>query len=187
MKKLIYYFIIAISFNYSFSQDYFLEKFGPYAENIQTPEEFLGYEIGYQHTRHDLILAYFKYLSSLSEKADLINYGKTHEGRSLVLLSISSSENLKNLEEIKKEHLTYTDPGAVSSVNEKLPVIINMGYSIHGNEPSTSEAALLTAYALVASKNKKIDRFRKNSVVFVDPALNPVSYTHLTLPTTPYV
>ena len=173
MKKLIYYFIIAISFNYSFSQDYFLEKFGPYSENIQTPEEFLGYEIGYQHTRHDLILAYFKYLSSLSEKADLINYGKTHEGRSLVLLSISSSENLKNLEEIKKEHLTYTEPGVVSSVNEKLPVIINMGYSIHGNEPSTSEAALLTAYTLVASKNKKIDRFRKNSVVFVDPALNP--------------
>ena len=173
MKKLIYYFIIAISFNYSFSQDYFLEKFGPYSENIQTPEEFLGYEIGYQHTRHDLILAYFKYLSSFSEKADLINYGKTHEGRSLVLLSISSSENLKNLEEIKKEHLTYTEPGAVSSVNEKLPVIINMGYSIHGNEPSTSEAALLTAYTLVASKNKKIDRFRKNSVVFVDPALNP--------------
>ena len=60
MKKLICYFIIAISFNYSFSQDYFLENFGPYDENIQSPEEFLGYEIGDQHTRHDLILAYFK-------------------------------------------------------------------------------------------------------------------------------
>ena len=55
MKKLIYYFIIAISFNYSFSQDYFLENFGPYNENIESPEEFLGYEIGDQHTRHDLI------------------------------------------------------------------------------------------------------------------------------------
>ena len=173
MKKLIYYFIIAISFNYSFSQDYFLENFGPFNENIQSPEEFLGYEIGDQHTRHDLILAYFKYLSSVSERANLINYGKTHEGRSLVFLSISSSENLKNLEEIKTEHLKSTIPGSIKTINENLPVIINLGYGIHGNEPSGSEAALLTAYTLIASKNKKIDRLTTDSVVFIDPTLNP--------------
>ncbi len=173
MKKLICYFIIAISFNYSFSQDYFLENFGPFNENIQSPEEFLGYEIGDQHTRHDLILAYFKYLSSVSEKANLINYGKTHEGRSLILLSISSSENLKNLEEIKTEHLKSTIPGSIKTINENLPIIINLGYGIHGNEPSGSEAALLTAYTLIASKNKKIDLLTNDSVVFIDPTLNP--------------
>ena len=173
MKNLICYFIIAISFNYSFSQEYFLENFGPYNENIESPEEFLGYEIGDQHTRHDLILAYFKYLSSVSERANLINYGKTHEGRSLVLLSISSSENLKNLEEIKIEHLKSTIPGSIKTINENLPIIINLGYGIHGNEPSGSEAALLTAYTLIASKNKKIDQLTTNAVVFIDPTLNP--------------
>ena len=173
MKKLICYFLIAISFNYSFSQDYFLENFGPYNENIESPEEFLGYEIGDQHTRHDLILAYFKYLSSVSERANLINYGKTHEGRSLVLLSISSSENLKNLEEIKLEHLKSTIPGSIKTIDENLPIIINLGYGIHGNEPSGSEAALLTAYTLIASKNKKIDQLTTNAVVFIDPTLNP--------------
>lgn len=173
MKKLICYFLIAISFNYSFSQDYFLENFGPYNENIESPEEFLGYEIGNQHTRHDLILAYFKYLSSASERANLINYGKTHEGRSLVLLSISSSENLKNLEEIKTKHLKSTIPGSLKTIDENLPIIINLGYGIHGNEPSGSEAALLTAYTLIASKNKNIDRLTTNAVVFIDPTLNP--------------
>ena len=173
MKKLICYFLIAISFNYSFSQDYFLENFGPYNESIESPEEFLGYEIGNQHTRHDLILAYFKYLSSASERANLINYGKTHEGRSLVLLSISSSENLKNLEEIKTKHLKSTIPGSLKTIDENLPIIINLGYGIHGNEPSGSEAALLTAYTLIASKNKNIDRLTTNAVVFIDPTLNP--------------
>ena len=173
MKKLIYYFIIAISFNYSFSQDYFLENFGPFNENIQSPEEFLGYEIGDQHTRHDLILAYFKYLSSVSERANLINYGKSYEGRTLTLLSISSEENLKNIEEIKTEHLKSTIPGSIKTINESLPIIINLGYGIHGNEPSGSEAALLTAYTLIASKNKKIDRLTTDSVVFIDPTLNP--------------
>jgi len=173
MKKLIYFPIIIISFNFSFAQDYFLENFGPYNENIQSPEEFLGYEIGDQHTRHDLILAYFKYLSSVSERANLINYGKSYEGRTLTLLSISNEENLKNLEEIKTEHLKSTIPGSIKTINENLPIIINLGYGIHGNEPSASEAALLTAYTLIASKNKKINRLTTNSVVFVDPTLNP--------------
>ncbi len=173
MKKLIYFTIIIISFNYSFAQDYFLENFGPYNENIQSPEEFLGYEIGDQHTRHDLILAYFKYLSSVSERANLINYGKSYEGRTLTLLSISSQENLKNLEEIKTEHLKSTVPGSIKTINEKLPIIINLGYGIHGNEPSGSEAALLTAYTLIASKSKKINRLTTDSVVFIDPTLNP--------------
>ena len=173
MKKLIYFSIIIISFNYSFAQDYFLENFGPYNENIQSPEEFLGYEIGDQHTRHDLILAYFKYLSSVSERANLINYGKSYEGRTLTLLSISNEENLKNLEEIKTEHLKSTIPGSIKTINENLPIIINLGYGIHGNEPSGSEAALLTAYTLIASKNKKINRLTTNSVVFIDPTLNP--------------
>ena len=173
MKKLIYYSIIILSFNYSFSQDYFLENFSPYDESIQSPEEFLGYEIGNQHTRHDLILAYFKYLSSISEKADLITYGKSYEGRTLTLLSISSTENLKNLENIKKEHLKSTIPGSIKTINENLPVIVNLGYGIHGNEPSSSEAALLTAYTLIASKNKKILQLVTNSVVFIDPTLNP--------------
>ena len=173
MKKLIYFSIIIISFHFSFAQDYFLENFGPYNENIQSPEEFLGYEIGDQHTRHDLILAYFKYLSSVSERANLINYGKSYEGRTLTLLSISSEENLKNLEEIKTEHLKSTIPGSIKTINENLPIIINLGYGIHGNEPSGSEAALLTAYTLIASKNKKINRLTTNSVVFIDPTLNP--------------
>ena len=173
MKKLIYLSIIIISFNFSFAQDYFLENFGPYNENIQSPEEFLGYEIGDQHTRHDLILAYFKYLSSVSERANLINYGKSYEGRTLTLLSISNEENLKNLEEIKTEHLKSTIPGSIKTINENLPIIINLGYGIHGNEPSASEAALLTAYTLIASKNKKIDRLTTDSVVFFDPTLNP--------------
>ena len=103
----------------------------------------------------------------------MINYGKSYEGRTLTLLSISSKENLKNLEEIKTEHLKSTVPGSLKTINENLPIIINLGYGIHGNEPSGSEAALLTAYTLIASKNEKTNRLTADSVVFIDPTLNP--------------
>ena len=133
----------------------------------------MGYEIGFQHTRHDQIVSYLTYLSTVSNKADLINYGKTHEGRDLIILTVTSESNLNRLDDIQKEHLKNTVPGASVSLNNDLPIIINLGYGVHGNEPSSSEAALLTAYTLVASKNKKIEKFRQQSIVFIDPTINP--------------
>ena len=155
------------------AQDYFLENNGPYNENIQSPEEFLGYEIGFEHTRHDLIISYLNYLSNSSKKAEIIKYGESHEGRDLIMLTVSSTNNLSNLDKIKQEHLKYTIPKSNLEVNKNLPVIINLGYGVHGNEPSSAEAAILAAYTLVASENIKIKRLIENSVVFIDPTINP--------------
>ena len=173
MKNLKLLLVFMLLSNIINSQNYFLENYKPYNNSILSPEEFLGYEIGFQHTRHDQIVSYLTYLSTVSNKADVINYGKTHEGRNLVILTVTSESNLDRLDDIQKEHLKNTIPGASVSLNDDLPIIINLGYGVHGNEPSSSEAALLTAYTLVASKNKKIEKFRQKSVVFIDPTINP--------------
>ena len=173
MKNLKLLLVFVLISNIITSQNYFLENYKPFNNSILSPEEFLGYEIGFQHTRHDQIVSYLTYLSTVSNKADLINYGKTHEGRNLVILTITSESNLNNLDDIQKEHLQYTIPGNSVTLNKDLPIIINLGYGVHGNEPSSSEAALLTAYTLVASMNKKIEKFRQQSVVFIDPTINP--------------
>ena len=164
---------LILCLNNLIAQDYFLENNGPYNENIQSPEEFLGYEIGFEHTRHDLIIAYLNYLSNASKKAEIIKYGESHEGRDLIMLTVSSTNNLSNLDKIKQEHLKYTVPKSNLEVNKNLPVIINLGYGVHGNEPSSAEAAMLAAYTLVASENIKIKRLIENSVVFIDPTINP--------------
>ena len=161
------------SLNTATAQDYFLENNGPYDNNIQSPEEYLGYEIGFEHTRHDLIVAYLKYLSNVSEKAQLIKYGESHEGRDLIMLTVSSTENLNNLEKIKNEHLKHTVPGTKTKIDSSLPIIVNLGYGVHGNEPSSAEAAILAAYTLVASENNKVQRLIQNSVIFIDPTINP--------------
>jgi hypothetical protein len=89
------------------------------------------------------------------------------------MLTVSSTNNLSNLDKIKQEHLKYTVPKSNLEVNKNLPVIINLGYGVHGNEPSSAEAAILAAYTLVASENIKIKRLIENSVVFIDPTINP--------------
>ena len=173
MRFILLFIAIVFSLNTTKTQDYFLENNGPYESNIQSPEEYLGYEIGFEHTRHDLIVAYLKYLSNISEKAEIIKYGESHEGRDLVMLTVSSAENLNNLENIKNEHIQYTIPGSKSEVDNNLPIIINLGYGVHGNEPSSAEAAMLAAYTLVSSKSSKIKRLITNSVIFIDPTINP--------------
>ena len=178
-----------------FSQDYYFSKYAPFDSNILSPEQFLGYPIGEMHTRHDLIVSYMEYLSETSDKADMFQYATSHEGRKLIYLILSAPEKIENLEEIRKSHISYLKPeyeGYIDSQKpDNFPVIINLDYNVHGNEPSSSEAAMLTAYTLVASKSQEIQDYLDNSIVLIDPTINPdgrdrhtpVSYTHLTLPT----
>ena len=173
MRFTLIFFAFIISLNSVKAQDYFLENNGPYENTILSPEQYLGYEIGFEHTRHDLIVAYLKYLANISDKAQIIQYGETHEGRNLIMLTVSSTENLNNLENIKNEHLKHTVPGIKTKIDSSLPIIVNLGYGVHGNEPSSAEAALLSAYTLVASNNDKIKRLIENSVIFIDPTINP--------------
>ena len=120
MKNLKLLIVLTLLSNIITSQNYFLEKYEPYNNSILSPEEFLGYEIGFQHTRHDQIVNYLTYLSTVSNKADLINYGKTHEGRYLIILTVTSESNLNRLDDIQKEHLKNTVPGASVSLNNEI-------------------------------------------------------------------
>ena len=88
-------------------------------------------------------------------------------------LSISSPENLKALASVKSDHLKFVNPVSNIKNYEEVPVFIQLGYNVHGNEPSGGEAALLTAYTLVASNNPEVLNYLKNSVIFIDPTINP--------------
>ncbi|MGB5435509.1 MAG: M14 family zinc carboxypeptidase [Maribacter sp.] len=156
-----------------YGQDYFLKKFHPFNSTIPSPEQFLGYGIGEHHTRHDLIVAYFEKLAEISDRVSIHYYGKTHEGRKLVILTITSPENLTNLDELKRQHLAFTDPNSMALNYNDVPIFINLSYNVHGNEPSSAEAALLTAYTFAASNNPEILGYLKNAVIFVDPTINP--------------
>lgn len=155
------------------AQDYFLKEYQPFDTSIPSPEKYLGYAIGDYHTRHDQIVGYFEVLAELSSHATLEIYGHSHEGRKLVMLTISSEGNLNRLGDIQEEHLKYTDPNVENSANNELPIIVNLGYGVHGNEPSSSEAAMLTAYTLIASQHPDVKKYLNNAVVFIDPAINP--------------
>ena len=168
MRSIILYLLLTSTV---FAQDYFTERYQPFQATIPSPESFLEYEIGSQHTRHDQIVNYLETLAASSGNALITYYGKTHEGRKLPLLIIGSQENLAQLEEIKKQHLAYAK--GILENQPDIPFVINLAYNVHGNEPSSSEAALLAAYTFVASKNPVIESYREKALIFIDPTINP--------------
>lgn len=138
-----------------------------YTQNIQSPAEFLGYEIGSRFTRHHRVVDYFEYVSKTLPNVTLEKYGETNEHRPLYVSYISSEENIKNLEEIRKANLSQT--GILKEKNDNKIAIVWLSYNVHGNEASSTEASMLTLYELVTVKKDWL----KNTVIIIDPCMNP--------------
>lgn len=153
--------------------DYYFPGDDHFDRDIPTPEQFLGYAIGTHYTRHDRIVDYLRTLAELSDKAELRVIGETVQRRPQVILTITSPENHQNLEQIRQNHHTLQDPEAPYVNPDESKVIISLAYSVHGNESSSGEAALLTAYYLVASLAEETDHFLSEAVILLDPAQNP--------------
>ncbi len=132
---------------------------------LQSPSEFLGYELGSQFTRHHEVVDYYEYLAEQEpERVKLTVYGKTNERRPLILAYVSSAQNIANLENIRQEHLKSTE-GAGSSDK----AIVWLSYNVHGNESVSTEASMQTIYELLTQKSSYLE----NTVVIMDPCINP--------------
>ena len=142
---------------------------------IPTPATFLGYELGEQSTYYSGIENYIKELSTTSNRIKLIPYGKTYENRALYLLVFSSPENLANLENIRNNHLKLmtANESQAKEMMEKDPIFLSLSYNIHGNETSTSEAALQVAYRLAAATDEATNKLLQNSVIQIYVCINP--------------
>jgi hypothetical protein len=143
-----------------------------YDPSIPSPAEFLGYELGEEYTFHYQIMDYFRMLGEASDKITVHEYAKTYEGRELIYAVISSEENQQNIDEIQARNVQIANnPMSVRIGEEK--VVVWMSYNVHGNEPSSSEAAMQTAYRLVAGQDEETASMLDQSVVIIDPMINP--------------
>ncbi|WP_299670964.1 M14 family metallopeptidase [uncultured Polaribacter sp.] len=138
-----------------------------FSQKLQSPSQFLGYEIGARFTRHHRVVDYFKYVSTTLSNVQLEKYGETNEHRPLYLSYISSQENIDNLQKIRRDNLSQTGIIAGNATNKK--AIVWLSYNVHGNEASSTEAAMLTLYELVTSKKAWLE----NTIVIIDPCINP--------------
>lgn len=142
-----------------------LFTFSVTAQQLKSPSEFLGYELGSEFTRHHEVVDYYEYLANEApDRVKLTVYGQTNERRPLLLVYISSALNMANLESIRQEHLKSTQG---SGSNSK--AIVWLSYNVHGNESVSTEASMKTIYELLTAKSAYLE----NTVVIMDPCINP--------------
>lgn len=139
---------------------------------VQSPDEFLGYALGDRFTRHHRAVEYFRYVDGLLPTVTVTQYGETYEKRPLIYAVVASPENMQQVEQIRTDHLKRAgmlpgNPGAGKTA------VVWLSYNVHGNEASSLEAAMKTLYELVNPANAQTKEWLKNTVVIIDPCLNP--------------
>ncbi len=141
---------------------------------IKSPDDFLGYQLGDRFTPHYKIVNYFQQAAAASpQMMKLENYGETNEGRELLLAFVSAPENLARLDEIRKNNLRITGMLKDKPADINAPAIVWLSYNVHGNEASSSEVSMKTLFELLNPANTQTKTWLKNTVVIIDPCLNP--------------
>jgi hypothetical protein len=143
-----------------------------FAQLVKSPEEFLGYEPGTQFTFHQKAVDYFKYVADTSPLAEWVCYGTSYEGRPMGVCFVSTEENLRNLEEYRKNNLIKTGLLKGEYTGKQIPFIW-MSYNVHGNESVGMEAALKTLYTLVSGSYEGVSEWLKTCIIVIDPCQNP--------------
>ena len=149
-----------------------------YDDAIPSPAEHLGYALGEEFTLYAHVVDYFETLADASDRITLSEYGETYEGRPLIQLVVTTPENHANLDAIQQQNMRLANPDALSAEEREqligeLPVFTSFSYNIHGNEASSTEAAMQVAYRLAAATDAETEQILSNSVVLMYPTINP--------------
>ncbi|MEO6323746.1 MAG: M14 family zinc carboxypeptidase [Thermoanaerobaculia bacterium] len=144
---------------------------------VPTPESFLGAPIGTRFSTPEQIVAYVRAVGAASNRVRVDTYGHTPEGRELVLVTISSPENLARLEQIRTDLKSLSDPALTESDvrlrSSRTPPVVWLACSVHGDEAAGAEAGLAVLYRLAASNETDVLSQLANVVVVIDPCVNP--------------
>ena len=151
---------------------------GSYDPAIPTPRSALGYEVGDRFTPHHLMLRYIERLAAASARIRLDTVARSFEGREVVMVTVTSESNQRRLAQLRAEAAQVADPrkaGAteVSAAAARLPAIVWLGYTVHGNEASGTEAALALLYQLAAGRDAETQLILDSVITLIDPVQNP--------------
>ena len=141
------------------------------AETLQPPATFLEYDLGTQFTPHHRVVDYVRHVAEQSPRVAVEQYGTSYEGRPLLLATISTPDNLERRDAIRRANRQRV--GLAEGSPQDQTAIAWLSYGVHGNESVSTEAAMKTLHALADPANDRTGGWLQNTVVLLDPLLNP--------------
>lgn len=154
--------------------DYYFGSEASFDPSIPTPEHILNYQVGEWHISHDQLIMVVQEYCRISPRLSYRIIGRSYEGRPLMHIYATSAANQQNLEQLRRSHTDWLSPEVIRKPSwEEVPLVVTLGYTVHGNEASGINASVLVLYYLAASLDPELNRFLNENVVIVDPCLNP--------------
>lgn len=141
-------------------------------QSLKSPDEFLGYELGSRFTPNYKVVDYYEYVASQLSNVTHHKYGETNELRPLIANMVSSQENIDNWEQIRTDNLKRAKLMEGTPSGNKIGIVW-LSYNVHGNEANSTETAMKTLYELARPGNAEAKEWLKNTVVILDPCINP--------------
>src|SRR6478672_10078090 len=148
----------------------------PVVKGIPTPKSVLGYHIGapYKLTYYADILKYYRALAAATPRVKIETIGKSDEGRELVVVWVSSDENIRNVQKNRDNLAKIADPRGLSAdqiktlVQTTKPHYHFMG-GLHSGETGPSEMLMELTYRLATETSPLINQIRSNVYVSITP------------------
>jgi hypothetical protein len=151
-----------------------------YDPRIPTLKQVTGHDLGDQISDPDAVSTYLRALAAAApDRAQVFEYARSEEGRPLHVLVLGSAERIARLDAVKAGLARLADPRGLSDADaerllSQLPAVVWLMHAVHGNEISTSDAALALAHHLLAAQGDvEVDAVRRELLVLIDPLENP--------------
>lgn len=138
--------------------------------DVPRPQDLIGHPLGHRIARNDMLNAYLARLGEVSERVHAEVIAHSHEGRPVMMLTITTPQNHRNLEQIRRRHLQGISGG---DADADAPLVLWLNYGVHGAEVSSTDAILPVAYHLAAARGGEIERMLDNTVIILIGSFNP--------------
>jgi len=149
-------------------------------EKIISPEEFFGFQLGSDRkiARWDRIVEYFNKLQEQSDKIRVFDMGPSTEGNPFLLVIISSTNNMRNLEHFREVNAKISDPRGLSDKDVEALIkegkaVICQSMSLHATEIAGTQMAPELAYDLLTKNDEETQRILDNVIFLMIPCFNP--------------
>ncbi len=154
-------------------------------QSVPTPESVLGFSVGadFHLAGYEQALEYFQRLDAASDRVQLVEVGRTSNGRPWYLALISSAENLRNVDRYRDIALRLAYPGEMTEeeargLAREGKAIVHVDGGLHSTEVAHSQHAIQLAYDLVTGDDdREIAAILDDVILILWFSLNPDGQT----------
>ena len=147
---------------------------------VPRPEAHFGHPIGIDRELldWDKVVSYFNALAQSSPMVRVKELGKTADGRPFIAATISSPENIRDLDRYLAIQQKLADPRKTTDAEAQGLIasgktIVLITCSIHATEVASTHTAVEFAYRLITEDKPHFRSILRDTILILVPSLNP--------------